>query len=287
MMKKITIAAVALLVIGSLALAAARPADQRSFGAYVPGMLIIKLKPALRGAYPALTKAAPRTALGIPVLDGLSAKHGVTRIEPAFYDPRIAENKLAVRHGLDLMYVLHFDAKADVEAVWRDYQDNPAVAAASPNGIRQYCYTPDDPQLGSQWHLAKIQAQAAWDVTQGDSAVVLAIVDSGCDWTHVDLAGNSWINAAEDINHNGVFDNSPAASGGDLDGIDDDGNGLIDDVVGWDFTDNDNDPYPDGDPSDHGTHCNGCAAATTDNGIGVAGPGFDCRRISFRCTAGG
>lgn len=286
-MKKIAIILLALAAAGT-AWAGRIPANsQFPSGKYVPGMLIIKLKPELRGTYPALSKAAPRAALGIPGLDGLSAKHGITRIEPAIYDPNIGANKLAIKHGLDLMYVVYFDAKSDVKAVWRDYQASPAVAAASPNGIREYCYTPNDPQIGSQWHIAKTQCPQAWDVTRGDSTVVLAIVDSGCDWTHVDLSGNSWVNAAEDINGNGAFDNTPVGSGGDLDGIDNDGNGLVDDVVGWDFTDGDNNPYPDGDPNDHGTHCNGCAAATTDNGIGVAGPGFKCERISFRCTAGG
>lgn len=285
-MKKLVIFITILVLAGGALWAAKRqsPAPQDKF---VPGMLIIQLKPELRGTFQPITKGSGRTSFGISSIDGLCSKHHVQKIEPLFYDPNIAKNEKAVKHGLDLMYVLYLPVAADIPQVVKDFSADKAVDGAMPNVIKKYAATPNDPLLGQQWHLTKVQAAQAWDLSQGDPSVILSIVDSGCDWTHQDLNGNMWVNPAEDINGNGQFDNTPASSGGDLDGIDNDGNGLIDDVIGYDFTDGDPDPYPTGDPSDHGTHCNGIAGAVTNNGLGVAGLGWNCRRLGFRCASGG
>jgi len=112
--------------------------------------------------------------------------------------------------------------------------------------------TPNDPSYGSLWAMPKIQAPQAWSINTGSRQVIVAVVDTGVDYTHPDLVDNMWTNPNEIPNN----------------GIDDDGNGLVDDVRGWDYYNNDNNPYDD---NSHGTHCAGTIGATGNNGIGVAG----------------
>jgi subtilisin family serine protease len=110
---------------------------------------------------------------------------------------------------------------------------------------------------------ADINAPEAWWVATGDPAFVIGVVDTGIQYSHADLAANMWINIAE----------VPA------NGIDDDGNGYIDDVRGWDFYSQDNDPM---DETGHGTHVAGTIGAGANNGIGVAGVMWECRLMPLR-----
>ncbi|MFQ6059518.1 MAG: S8 family serine peptidase [Anaerolineae bacterium] len=112
--------------------------------------------------------------------------------------------------------------------------------------------TPNDPHFPEQWNLAHIRAPEAWAFTTGRSDIVIAILDSGVDLDHPDLAAKIWTNAGE------IPDN----------GLDDDGNGYADDVHGWDFVNDDHDPRDD---NGHGTFQAGVAAAATNNGEGIAG----------------
>ncbi|MFH1862034.1 MAG: S8 family serine peptidase [bacterium] len=124
---------------------------------------------------------------------------------------------------------------------------------------------PGDPLYAEQWFYPVMQAPSAWDVTRGSSSVVVAVVDNGTDWDHPDLAANIWSNT----------DEIPA------NGVDDDQNGFVDDVRGWDFFGNDNDPAPGG--SDyHGTHTAGLVAALMDNNRGVVGMAPACELMPIR-----
>jgi subtilisin family serine protease len=148
-----------------------------------------------------------------------------------------------------------------------------------------------------QWGLQKIRARDGWSVERGNRDVIIGIVDTGVDYLHPDLAQNVWTNSAEDLNNNGKFDPWPSSEGGDLNEQDDDGNGYIDDIVGWDFadapelpgsgdyTERDNDPMDQG-PYSHGTHVAGIACAAADNTIGIAGVAPGCRIMALRAGFG-
>lgn len=119
---------------------------------------------------------------------------------------------------------------------------------------------PDDPDYSKQFAFPLLEAPAAWDLIKGSPDVVVAIIDSGTDLAHEDLASAIWIN----------IDETPG------NGIDDDGNGYIDDYRGWDFNNNDNNPGYGGADNDHGTHVAGIVGAITNNGTGVAGGTWGC-----------
>jgi subtilisin family serine protease len=115
-------------------------------------------------------------------------------------------------------------------------------------------FVPNDPSYGLQYHHARMQNDLAWNTTLGIPSVMMGITDDGVDLDHVDLVANVWTNPGEIAGN----------------GVDDDANGYIDDVHGWDFVFNGNDPNPNG-TDDHGTHVAGIAGARTNNAIGVAG----------------
>lgn len=143
--------------------------------------------------------------------------------------------------------------------------------------IGTYTLVPDDSLYNNQWYLNQgsdvdISAEEAWDTTTGSPNVAVGVLDSGVDWTHPDLGmgadayENIYLNAGEDA----WSDPLDPATGN---GVDDDGNGLIDDWKGWNFGDNFNDARqtPGGTQFFHGTHVSGIVAAKTNNGTGVAG----------------
>ncbi len=144
------------------------------------------------------------------------------------------------------------------------YCQNPAIAWAEPDFVSQidsFGYTPNDPRFDEQWYLKKMGVQQAWEVTTGSDQVIIAVLDNGFDLQHEDLNANVW------INENEIAGN----------GIDDDGNGYVDDVNGWDFYNDDNNPSPDTEDDNHGTACAGLAAAVGDNNLGIAGCAFNCK----------
>jgi subtilisin family serine protease len=132
----------------------------------------------------------------------------------------------------------------------------------------------NDPNLGSLWGLhntgqtggtadADIDAPEAWSLTRGNGSVVIGVVDSGVDYNHPDLAANMWRNPGEIAG----------------DGIDNDGNGYVDDVHGWDFFNNDNNPMDD---NGHGTHVAGTIAGIGNNGTGVAGVNWNAKVLALK-----
>ena len=154
----------------------------------------------------------------------------------------------------------------------------PIVQFAEEDGVVTPDYIPNDALFEDCWHLnntgqsggtndADIDAPEGWDEMGALPNVTLAILDDGVDIHHEDLVNSLWVNPGEIPNN----------------GIDDDNNGFIDDVHGWDFVGNDNDPTA----GDHGTHCAGIAGATHNNGIGVSGAGPAVRIMAIRFYPGG
>ena len=179
-------------------------------------------------------------------------------------DPEWSDNGVYLQN----IYKLTLKSNDNIEKAQEKLAKQKYVVYAEYEAINRFRYTPNDPEFSQQWHHKVIQTPDVWDYTKGSKEIVVAITDSGVKWNHPDLADNIWINEAE---LPGITINWASGSiiGGD--GRDNDGNGRIDDIMGWDFVDNDNNPYQYHPGSAHGTHVAGCAGAVGDNGVGVAG----------------
>ncbi len=181
--------------------------------------------------------------------------------------------------SISRIYTLTFPEHLDESLIASRLQKLDLFEWVEPKYIHTFHVVPNDPLIGtsfsSQNYLDYHRLFQAWDISQGNRDVIIAIIDSGVDYLHPDLANKMWINTGEIPNNN----------------LDDDGNGFIDDVMGWDFWQDgtvanpvqDNDPR--GDFFVHGTHVAGIATAETNNGIGIAGMGYNCRYMNLK--AGG
>lgn len=223
---------------------------------------------------------------GVPSVDILNNQFGALQFKRVFSDGG-KFRKRREKFGLHLWYEITFDpSKAkSVEQLLRNYSVNIAIQEAEPlyakhQGVipglphgaimaemplqnERLSYVPNDPRLGEQWHYnntgqtggtagADIKLFFAWDIQKGSPDVIVSIHDGGIDAAHSDLSDNMWVNTAE---FNGTT------------GIDDDNNGYIDDIYGYNLADGTGNILP----GDHGTHVAGTVAAATNNGVGVAG----------------
>lgn len=134
---------------------------------------------------------------------------------------------------------------------------------SAPLAPAQPTQTPNDPRFGEMYGMTRISAPTAWDTTTGNSDIVVAVIDTGARYTHQDLAPNIWTNVGETPNN----------------GVDDDGNGFIDDFYGYDFFFNDPDPL---DENGHGTHTGGTVGAKGNNALGVTGVNWNVRVMGLK-----
>jgi subtilisin family serine protease len=168
-------------------------------------------------------------------------------------------------------------APGDFDAAIAKLSKDPRVRYAEPNHVITIDALPNDPAFANTWGLnntgqtvngtrgtpdADIDAPEAWSSTTGSANVTVAVIDTGVDSSHPDLSSQIWINPGE---------NCPGCR---TDGIDNDGNGFVDDWHGWDFANNDNNPMDD---HGHGTHVSGTIGAAGNNGVGVAGVNWSVR----------
>ncbi|MDP8206832.1 MAG: S8 family serine peptidase [Candidatus Electryonea clarkiae] len=176
---------------------------------------------------------------------------------------------------LNRWYIIDLDNNADKKAVIETLSNNPSVELIEEAPQRQIFGSsldglPDDPLIIYQWHLDAINAYAAWDMVNDASDVIIGLPDLGIQMNHPDLIRSFWTNEAELNGTNGV---------------DDDGNGYIDDIHGWDAVEWDGDPSPSAGVI-HGTHVAGLAGASHDNGIGVSGVAPGAQIMALRIGSG-
>lgn len=211
------------------------------------------------------------------------ADHMMVRVVDGLSEEKVAT--IAAQHGFSIRkkmlapdtYLIAFgDVSLDsLPAAMEAFQaEANAVQCAEPDYMIFSTVTmPNDPAFDQLWGLHQpndkdIDAPEAWALSVGFSNIVVAVLDSGIDYNHEDLAVNMWRNPGE-IPGNG---------------IDDDGNGFIDDVYGWDFHNDNSDPFDD---NFHGTHCAGIIGAVGNNGIGVAGVNWSVRLMAVKILGRG
>jgi subtilisin family serine protease len=275
------------------------PAGELERLPYVPGRLIVKMNKST-GACLDCLHAMGRSlgdAVASSTLDALNRRYGFRGVRPlraadaalgTISARRNAEKARRLRRveavraagrevagvapAMTSIYVFELSPWLDMEQAAREYAADPGVAWAEPDRKATAQLSPNDryfesagawgQPFGDLWGLARIEAATAWDVTRG-AGVVVAVIDTGIDAAHPDLAANVWTNPGE------VPGNA----------IDDDGNGYVDDVLGWNFSADTNDPFDD---HGHGTHCSGTIAATGQNAIGVVGVAFEARIMGIK-----
>lgn len=250
---------------------------------YLPNTVIIKLKQQPQA------DASGNVSLPGEITSALS-KYNVSSAVQKFPAGKISLNKSASE--LTKIVALTCAAGEDPLVISKKISKIKGIEWAEPKYVREVTYDVNDPQFNSltQYNLFIIKAKEAWEINRGKKSIVIGIVDTGVYWGHPDLTQNIYQNLSEDADHDGhtieLSDTTWVLDPGDLNGIDDDGNGYIDDLIGWDFggTNGVPDNNPAEDTAIHGTLIAGVAGATTNNGIGIASIGFDCSIMPVKGT---
>ena len=198
-----------------------------------------------------------------------ASSHVLVRFAPGAAAVKREEARAAAGVVLDYAYTivpglerLALRPGRTVEEVVAALERNPNVVYAEPDYVVHASLTPNDPSYGNLWGMTNIKAATAWNTTTGDGTLMVAVIDTGIDRSHPDLQGNLWQNPGESAN-----------------GLDDDGNGYVDDLHGWDFAYGDNDPS---DVQGHGTHVAGTIGARGNNGVGVAGVNWQVKLVALK-----
>ena len=199
--------------------------------------------------------------IDIPLFNEVLAEVSVTSFKKMFPN-KIKEDKVG-NVDISLIYELSYANSFDVNDVIRKFRKLKIAEYVEPYYLPQLTYTPNDTSLPNQYYIGLIQAENAWNITQGDTNVVIGITDTGWDPTHPDLLGNVKINYADPIN-----------------GSDDDGDGYIDNYMGWDLGMDDNNAL--WESTSHGVNVTGLADAVTDNTTGIASAGFNCKFLPIK-----
>lgn len=157
-------------------------------------------------------------------------------------------------------YIQSLRSDQTIEYVEPDYP----IQAIDTNSEDDISSQTNDPYFSQQWMHQNVQTEKAWTITTGSKNIVVAVLDTGIDYTHKDLKDNMWINPQEKLN-----------------GIDDDNNGYIDDIYGWNFVSNNSDPRTTS-RSNHGSHVAGIIGATGSNNTGIVGMAPNVRLMALR-----
>jgi len=219
------------------------------------------------------------------LMDDAGLQYDPGSILVQWYPSQAEEERTAMREVVGSGVLKRYSLVPDLELIHITTSVQEAIEAlgpftkfAEPNYVVRHTNIPNDSLFVQLYGLhntgqtvqgvagvpdADIDAAEAWDVFTGDANFKIAIIDTGTDWDHPDLAANIWINPGEIAGN----------------GIDDDANGFIDDVRGWDFFSNDNNPD---DSGGHGTHTAGTVGAVGNNAIGVTGVNWQCKLVPLR-----
>ena len=224
---------------------------------YVPDQIIIKLAGSSAG-FNDKNSSTNATA----ILDKLKTQYALSN-ESNIFSNRLSARKLSNKKSSDNfgnIYLLKIN-QGDVLKIAKDISQEEGVEYAEPNYIYKTQVTPNDPFFNSKgswgqdfddlWGLKSLDTSSAWEMALGNESLI-AVIDTGLDIAHVDIAANVWQNPGEIPNNN----------------IDDDNNGFVDDSFGWNFPENNNNT---GDLQGHGTHVSGTIAATINNSAGIVG----------------
>ncbi|HVG18001.1 MAG TPA: S8 family peptidase [Blastocatellia bacterium] len=220
-----------------------QPPRERGKARYVENQMLVKFRPEVEGG------------LDSPAMSDFVAKRHGARVQP-LREP-----------GRGAQYLIELDGSLSVEEAVRQASGDPRVEYAEPNYLLYPANTPNDALFGQQWGLyntgflgqgkpgSDIGATRAWDYTTGSDDIVVAIIDTGVDLAHVDLAPNAWVNRGERADND----------------VDDDNNGYVDDLNGWNFVSRSPAIFENPVADWHGTHVSGIIGAAGNNGIGVTG----------------
>jgi len=237
--------------------------NQTAFPGFVDGKLYVRLKSTINpqsGAPLSINQVSSAESPLPLVLTQLSPKYKIKSHGRAFREK--ASDKI------NRTITLQFDNYSLASELIKDLIKDPNVELAEKIPLDQRQLVPNDLSYSSQWHLNRINAPLAWDYFSAGSNIVIAIVDDAVERFHPDLNANVWVNSKEIPNN----------------AIDDDNNGYIDDINGWDLADNDNTPDPPGLDYDHGTHVAGISSAVTNNSLGISSIGFSCKLMCLKAS---
>lgn len=266
----------------------------------VPDELVVNLDPLIARVVDAM-QMADLPGFGVATLDNIANRFGVSAVRKQFenFNPQLAaQNGLPDLSGY---YVIRFDpTRGNLDQVKAAFASDPTVRSVEAIGIHPVAVIPNDGNFGSQWHLNQgndkdMDAPEAWNIQTGNPNIVVAVLDTGVRYYHRDLGGGSASASNPGASDGNIWLNLAEKNG--TPGIDDDGNGYVDDWVGWDFVTGvsgcisgedcstaDNDPR---DFNGHGTHCAGNVAAINNNGYATCAPAGGWGNGTLQATANG